>query len=346
VPEPFDQHARGLDHGIGVGDALSGDVGGGAVRGLRHGDGAFADAKAGRHAQPPDEAGGFVGQDVAEHVGGDDDVEALRIADQARRHRIDDDLVDGDVRKLRGDPVALLDEHAAAELEHGVLVNQRQQLAALPGELEGGPRDARRAEAGNDAHRDRHVLGRPELARPGHDVAVGLEALVILAHDDQVNIVVDGAEVGEGPRRPDIREEVEALAQDRMRVDGAGHLRIGLMPDRPEDEPVHGPEGLDRALRKGRAMRVEGRAADRHRPPVDAERSLRGGRLHHRDSGRNDLKADVVTVEDAERQMGRHVPTHFLQEARTMAPTSPAPGRFHASSISSPHGFSPRMGAD
>ena len=36
-----------------------------------------------------------------------------------------------DVRELLGDPVAFLHEHAAAELEDGVLVHDRQPLLAL-----------------------------------------------------------------------------------------------------------------------------------------------------------------------------------------------------------------------
>ena len=59
---------------VGFGHALAGDVGSRAVLGLRDADGvAGIDGTA--QAQAARQLGGFVAEDVAEHVGGDDDVE-------------------------------------------------------------------------------------------------------------------------------------------------------------------------------------------------------------------------------------------------------------------------------
>src|SRR5687768_11921332 len=91
-----------------------------------------------RHAEPADDPGCFVAEDVPEHVRRDHRVEALRVAYQAHREGVDDHLVDRDVRKVVCRAVALFDEHPAPELEYGVLVNQRQTLAPLAGDLEGG----------------------------------------------------------------------------------------------------------------------------------------------------------------------------------------------------------------
>ena len=99
------------------------------MRRLRHREVAVADAQSRRHSETADQPRRLVREDVAEHVGGDDDVETLRIANQPHRHRVDDDLVDGHIRKILGGAIALLDEHAAAELEDGVLVDEREKLA-------------------------------------------------------------------------------------------------------------------------------------------------------------------------------------------------------------------------
>ena len=105
------------------------------------------------------------------------------------------------------------------ELEHRVLVDVGEVLAALARQLERGARDAAAAGARDHAHRQRHLVGRAELARAGDHVAVGLEALVVLAHDHQVDVVVQAADVGIRARRPHVGEQVELLAQDRVRVD-------------------------------------------------------------------------------------------------------------------------------
>src|SRR5687767_9504109 len=105
--------------------------------------------------------------------------------------------------------------------------------------------------AGNDAHRDRHVVRRPALAAAGHDVAVGLKALVVLAHDDEIDVVIDAADVRIGAGRPHIGEQVEALAQDRVRIDRLRHFWVVAVADRPKDPAVQRSERLQRAGRHG-----------------------------------------------------------------------------------------------
>ena len=62
------EHQHGAeDQRRGIGEAFAGDVGGGAVDGFEHGD-AVADVGAGREAEAADQAGGEVGDDVAEQV--------------------------------------------------------------------------------------------------------------------------------------------------------------------------------------------------------------------------------------------------------------------------------------
>src|SRR5918998_637649 len=67
--------------------------------------------------------------------------------------------------------------------------------------------------------RDRHVVRRAELAAAGDHVAVGLKTLVVLPHDDEVDAVVEAADVRVGAGRAHVGEQVEVLAQDRVGID-------------------------------------------------------------------------------------------------------------------------------
>src|SRR5690606_32267489 len=64
-----------------VGHSLSGNIVGGAVDGLVHA-GAVADGGGGQHAHGAGDLGGFVGEDIAEKIGGDHHVKAAGIFDE------------------------------------------------------------------------------------------------------------------------------------------------------------------------------------------------------------------------------------------------------------------------
>ena len=74
VPSQSSSIADGQDHRDRVGQALAGDVRRGAVRGLRHAP-VVRGVDRRRDAQRAGQLTGHVGEDVAEHVLGDDDVE-------------------------------------------------------------------------------------------------------------------------------------------------------------------------------------------------------------------------------------------------------------------------------
>ena len=196
VPEPLDQHAGRFDHGEGIGDALAGDVGRRAVRRLRHGDARRSPMHSpGAMPSPPT-------RPAASSVRMSPNMLVVTTTSKlcgsrTRRIAMVSTITSStvDVRKLRADLVALLDEHAAAELEDGVLVDERQPLrGAAARSRSAAARHLAAALPRDDAHRDRHVLGRAELARARDDVAVGLKALVVLAHDDEVDVVVEAAD--------------------------------------------------------------------------------------------------------------------------------------------------------
>ena len=91
LAEMIEHHGTGPDLADRIGDALAGDVGGGAVHRLEHG-GELAggvDVPAGGQSDAAADRGGEVGEDVAEQVVGDDHVEAARVVDQVDGGGID-----------------------------------------------------------------------------------------------------------------------------------------------------------------------------------------------------------------------------------------------------------------
>ncbi len=77
--------ADGQDRADRVGDALAGDVRRRAVDRLVEAGAALAERRGRQHAQRAGQHRRLVGQDVAEHVLGDDDVEARGVGDEPHR---------------------------------------------------------------------------------------------------------------------------------------------------------------------------------------------------------------------------------------------------------------------
>ncbi len=65
--------------------------------GLEDSGAALPQARRRQHAERAGEHRGFVGEDVAEHVLGDDHVEAARAGDELHRGVVDEHVVEGDV---------------------------------------------------------------------------------------------------------------------------------------------------------------------------------------------------------------------------------------------------------
>src|SRR5207237_1928978 len=193
-----------------VGDVFPGDVGRRTVRGLRHGViGALIERTSETQA-----AGRFrrhIRDDVAEHVGGDDDVESRRVAYQMRHHGIDKDLVYRDIGKIARRFATFVDEHAIAELEHIALVHDGDVFLASLRALEGDARDPRRGGPRHPAQRYRDIFSHQHLGIALRHVAVGVEAFGVLPRDDEIELAQLGGESGVDARWPDIREEVEIL---------------------------------------------------------------------------------------------------------------------------------------
>ena len=64
---------------------------------------AIADIDRATEPEAPGQLGGLIGEDVTEHVGGDDDVETVRAPDQGGGGGVDDQLLQLDIGELPGD---------------------------------------------------------------------------------------------------------------------------------------------------------------------------------------------------------------------------------------------------
>ena len=128
-------HAGREDRRQRVGHALSGDVGRRAVHGFEQ---TLAGGVERGRRQHPDRAGQHgceVGQDVTEHVGGDEDIELLGRAHELHRGIVDIHVRQLDIGIFRCEAV---DQFAPqlADLEHVGLVDRTQAPAALTRDLE------------------------------------------------------------------------------------------------------------------------------------------------------------------------------------------------------------------
>ena len=202
---------------------------------------ADAAADADRPAEPEasGQLGGLVGEDVAEHVGGDDDVEAVRAADQGGRGRVHDQLLQLDVGELLGDLADLAEEQPVGQLEHVGLVHGGDLAAAVAGQLECGLGHRGAGLGGDLADREGGVLVGHELRGTDEHVAVGIEPFGVLPDDDEIHRPAQHRQVGTRLARSDVGVQPEPGAQLTGRVDSPlGPWRVVVVGDRAQEHPV------------------------------------------------------------------------------------------------------------
>ena len=126
-----------------IGDAAAGDVGRRAVHRLEHRRKRprRIEVRARREPEAAGDRGAEVGQDVAEQVRGDDDVEVSRPADQIHARGVDEQRLGADVRILARD----LGEHAVPERHAEALRVRLGHRRQEPLAVRGGARDRRRS---------------------------------------------------------------------------------------------------------------------------------------------------------------------------------------------------------
>ena len=301
--EAVAQHQRRREEGgERVRDAFAGDVGGGAVDRLEEAGGALdAEAGAGEHPEAAGQHRRLVAEDVAEEVLGDDHVELGRAGNELHRGVVDEQVVEGDVVVLGGDPGHDLAPeprrlHHVRLVDRGDLRLVARSLAASAGGLECGPGDP---------------LDFRGLVLAGVEGGVALATR--LAEVDAAGELADDQQVGAGdavlaqragahqrrarPHRAQVRVEAHAFAQAEQALLGARVVGVRRVPfgtaDRTEEDRIGGLAGVQHLIRQGDPVLVDRAAA--HQPLVVAELAER---VEHFAGGADDLGTDPVSGED------------------------------------------------
>ena len=186
------QHAHGGDGGDGVDDVLAGVLGGAAAHRLEHADAALVgvDVAAGGDAEAALNHRAEVGDDVAEHVGGDDHVVVLGVLHHPHAAGIDVVVVGLHVGVFLGHVLKRPPPEVVAVGQHVRLGDEREHLALgvvpLARELE-RPADAPLAAlAGVDGRLRGDFVGRVLLQQAAD---AGIHVFGVLADDDEVDVL-------------------------------------------------------------------------------------------------------------------------------------------------------------
>ena len=189
------------------------------------------DVAAGGQADAAGDGGGEVGEDVAEQVVGDDDVEACRIRHQEDRGGVDVLVVDRDVGELGRDRV----ERAGPEVRRRG--RARWSCGPASASCAAGPGRGRRRRGRRARRRTRveALLGRDLVRRADADRAAGADVgtLGALADDDEVDLAglrrAGSGTPGHSLRRAqvDVVVELEPQLEQQAALQDARRARSG-----------------------------------------------------------------------------------------------------------------------
>ena len=242
---------------------------------------------------------GEIGEDVAEHVGAEQHVEPLGLAHEQRGGGIDMHVVRLDIGPFSGNFVGHPLEEAVRVFQHVRLVDDRHLAPPVARRGEGGPGDTLGALAGDLADREPDILGRHEFARACEHVAVGVEALGILARHQQVHAGGERRHALERPARTHVGVEFQPRADGGARVDAALlRRRVGRRIDRAEDRQVRRAHRRLCGIRPRCPVpfqRIEADAAFRE---LQSKREADVQRFQRPPCRRRDLGTDAVARKD------------------------------------------------
>ena len=209
------QHHDGAEkQGGGVGEALAGDVGGGAVDGLE--DGALvADVARGGETEAANQAGAHVGQDIAVEVGHDQDLVVVRVGvgDHLEAGVVEQLGVELNAGEVLGDSLGHVEEETVRHLHDGGLVHDADLGAAdRLGVLEGVSQHALASLAGDELDALHDTVDNDVL-----DARVF--TLGVLADQDSVDIVVGGLVASNRAAGSQVGEKVEGASQSQVEGD-------------------------------------------------------------------------------------------------------------------------------
>src|SRR6185369_10067935 len=178
-----------------------------------------------------------------------------------------------------------VEEQAVRVLEDVGLVHERDALALVAaGELERVAHDALRAVARD--HRDRLRRHPP---RPDVVLDARVDVLGVLAHHDEVDVVVAARHARDGAHRPHVGEEIEVLPE--RHVDRAVALALGGR-ERPLEREAGVLDRVDGPLRQRILLLLDGGE------PRDllVELQLGAGAGEDLEGGGADLRPDAVAA--------------------------------------------------
>src|ERR1044072_4740847 len=280
LAEVAEHEDAGLEQRGRVGDTLTGDVWGGAVDGLED-RAQFADVRAGDETKPTDETRTQVRNDVAVEILKQHDVELLGAHDKLHAGVVHNLVVGLNLRVVGADLAEAVEKEAVGELHDVGLVGARHPLAPLaPRVLEGGARDAGRSLL-RDYLQTLDDAGDDDVLKPR------VEALGVLAHDDEVEFGVARPHVRQRAHGADVGIAVERLAQSN--VD-----RREALADRRRDgafeRDLVALDGFEQVFGQRRAELFERLRARVFRLPLD----VNARRLDDAYDRRRDLRPDAV----------------------------------------------------
>ena len=250
---------------------------------FEHRDAVLADVRARRDAEPADEPGDEVAHDVAVQVRQHEHVVQLGLLHELHAHVVDDAVLELDVRIVPRDLAGHAEEQAVGELHDVRLVDRGDLLPAVRLRvLERELHDPAAAHLGDVLDRDRGVLTDPgvagsfndgahlgELGGPEIELDAGVQVLDVLAHHDEVDVAHRRTHARIRLRRPQIRVEVELLAERDVH-------RAEALPELGRERTLQAhlvAVGWTRAPRAGTACRTSRSRA--RRSPGGPSRSRR-----------------------------------------------------------------------
>jgi hypothetical protein len=194
-----------------VSQALAGNVGSGAVNGLK--DGALiTNVSRGGKTKTANQTGAHVGQNVAVQVGHDQNLVVVEggVGDNLEAGVVEKLGVKLNVGVLLGKVVCGAEEETIGHLHDGGLVDGANLVAAnLLGVLEGKAQDALRSLAGDE-------LDGLDDAVDNNVLNARVFSLGVFTDEDGVDVVVGGFVALDGLARTDVGEEVEGTTESQV----------------------------------------------------------------------------------------------------------------------------------
>ena len=263
------------------------------------------------HARFPRNRSADVGDDVAEQVVGDHDVEPLGVRDEEHRRGVDVEIVGTDLGEVSSHPVERAGPQVACVREHVVLVHQSQAASRRP-----------RCPAERVAHHTLNAECRVEALFGGHLVRgaatqhsprAGVRPFGALAYDDHVDVSRRLARKRRGHAwvelhraQVDVVVELEAQAQQQPALkDATGDGGVAYCA---QQDGVMGADLLEHGVRQGLAGAVPALRPQVVLGALERDVVAPGNGVEHLQPFCDDLRSDAVSGDDGNPVRVQHAP--------------------------------------